>query len=268
MVGIPPGNTARRAQRRSPPTFRSMLMPPTCSSSERPATASSRRSIRCRPSSPPRRAHRRQPGQGVARGAEPGRHPAAADLQPGRRLRELCRTRSLRADPAADAADRRRDADRRRAGAGSGGAFASVLGRGIAHLTIYLPALALYFLVLPRVYGFSVLGHPVAIASRWRRCSFSRPASWARRLGAWFKRPETPTLIVLGHQPAAVLPGRLFLAARGDTEAGAGGGLHLPVGFRDRRHRAHRPAGREPVGGGARLARAVGPGHHLFRRSR
>src|SRR5262249_12640717 len=36
----------------------------------------------------------------------------------------------------------------------TGGAFASVLGRGIAHLTIYLPALALYFIVLPRFYGF------------------------------------------------------------------------------------------------------------------
>src|SRR5499433_1261200 len=34
------------------------------------------------------------------------------------------------------------------------GAFASVLGRGIAHLTIYLPALALYFMMLPRFYGF------------------------------------------------------------------------------------------------------------------
>src|SRR5262249_51041772 len=38
-----------------------------------------------------------------------------------------------------------------------GGAFASVLGRGIAHLTLYLPAVALYFIVLPRVYGFSML---------------------------------------------------------------------------------------------------------------
>jgi ABC-2 type transport system permease protein len=35
----------------------------------------------------------------------------------------------------------------------TGGPFASVLGRGIAHLTVYLPALALYFIVLPRFYG-------------------------------------------------------------------------------------------------------------------
>ena len=45
----------------------------------------------------------------------------------------------------------------------AGGAFASVLGRGIAHLTIYLPALALYFVVLPRFYGFSTLGSARAI---------------------------------------------------------------------------------------------------------
>jgi len=79
----------------------------------------------------------------------------------------------------------------------AGGAFASVLGRGIAHLTLYLPALALYFIVLPRVYGFSTLGHPVqlfALASLFTLAtSFMGQAA-----GAWFKHPETPTLIFLG----------------------------------------------------------------------
>ncbi len=79
----------------------------------------------------------------------------------------------------------------------AGGAFASVLGRGIAHLTIYLPALALYFIVLPRFYGFSTLGHPVqlfALASLFTLAtSFMGQAA-----GAWFKQPETPTLIFLG----------------------------------------------------------------------
>src|SRR5499427_1706082 len=78
-----------------------------------------------------------------------------------------------------------------------GGAFATVLGRGIAHLTIYLPALALYFIVLPRVYGFSTLGHPLqlfALASLFALAtSFMGQAA-----GAWFKHPETPTLIFLG----------------------------------------------------------------------
>jgi ABC-2 type transport system permease protein len=79
----------------------------------------------------------------------------------------------------------------------TGGAFATVLGRGIAHMMIYLPALALYFIVLPRVYGFSTLGHPLqlfALASLFTLAtSFMGQAA-----GAWFKHPETPTLIFLG----------------------------------------------------------------------
>jgi ABC-2 type transport system permease protein len=79
----------------------------------------------------------------------------------------------------------------------AGGAFAGVLGRGVAHLTIYLPALALYFIVLPRFYGFSTLGQPLqlfALASLFTLAtSFMGQAA-----GAWFKYPETPTLIFLG----------------------------------------------------------------------
>jgi ABC-2 type transport system permease protein len=80
---------------------------------------------------------------------------------------------------------------------GAGNAFATVFGRGVAHLTIYLPALALYFIVLPRFYGFSTLGQPlqlVALASLFTLAtSFMGQAA-----GAWFKNPETPTLIFVG----------------------------------------------------------------------
>ena len=79
----------------------------------------------------------------------------------------------------------------------TGGAFASVLGRGIAHLIIYLPALALYFIMLPRFYGFSTLGQPLqlfAIASVFVLAT----SFMGQAVGAWFKRPETPTLIFLG----------------------------------------------------------------------
>jgi ABC-2 type transport system permease protein len=79
----------------------------------------------------------------------------------------------------------------------AGGALATVLGRGVAHLTIYLPALALYFIVLPRFYGFSTLGQPLqlfALTSLFvLATSFMGQAA-----GAWFKHPETPTLIFLG----------------------------------------------------------------------
>jgi ABC-2 type transport system permease protein len=75
--------------------------------------------------------------------------------------------------------------------------FATVLGRGVAHLTIFVPALVLYLIVLPRFYGFSTLGQPLqvfALASLFiLATSFMGQAA-----GAWFKHPETPTLIFLG----------------------------------------------------------------------
>jgi ABC-2 type transport system permease protein len=77
------------------------------------------------------------------------------------------------------------------------GVFATVLGRGIAHLSIYLPALGLYFIVLPRFYGFSTLGNPlqlVVLASLFILAT----SFMGQAVGAWFKRPETPMLIFLG----------------------------------------------------------------------
>jgi ABC-2 type transport system permease protein len=79
----------------------------------------------------------------------------------------------------------------------AGGAFANVLGRGIAHLTLFLIPLALYLVVLPRIYGFPALGNPLqlfALASVFiLATSFMGQAA-----GSWFKRPETPTLIFVG----------------------------------------------------------------------
>src|SRR6516225_8858702 len=79
----------------------------------------------------------------------------------------------------------------------SGGALATVLGRGVAHLTIFLPALALYFIVLPRFYGFSTLGQPLqvfALASVFILAT----SFMAQAAGVWFKHPETPMLIFVG----------------------------------------------------------------------
>jgi len=78
-----------------------------------------------------------------------------------------------------------------------GSAFANVLGRGIAHLTLYLTPLALYLVVLPRLYGFSTLGDPLqlfALASVFILAT----SFMAQAVGAEFKHPETPTLIFLG----------------------------------------------------------------------
>ena len=149
----------------------------------------------------------------------------------------------------------------------AGGAFANVLGRGIAHLTLYLPPLALYLIVLPRIYGFSALGNPLhlfAFASRFiLATSFMGQAA-----GAWFKRPETPTLIFLGTSlPQFFLTGFAW-PREAIPEPVQAVGTHLPVGFCDRRPRPHQPDGREPVGGRARLAGAVDPGGRLFRARR
>jgi ABC-2 type transport system permease protein len=80
--------------------------------------------------------------------------------------------------------------------ASAGGVFAGVLGRGIAHLTIYLPALALYLIVLPRIYGFSTLGHLpelFALATVFLLAT----SFMGQAIGAWFTRPENATLLLL-----------------------------------------------------------------------
>jgi ABC-2 type transport system permease protein len=78
----------------------------------------------------------------------------------------------------------------------AGGAFAGVLGRGIAHLTLYLPALALYLVVLPRIYGFSTLGQLpqlFALATVFLLAT----SFMGQAIGAWFTRPENATLLLL-----------------------------------------------------------------------
>jgi len=80
--------------------------------------------------------------------------------------------------------------------AGAGGVFSGVLGRGVAHLTIYLPALALYLIVLPRIYGFSTLGQLPQIFAL--ATVFLLATSFmGQAVGAWFTRPENATLLLL-----------------------------------------------------------------------
>jgi ABC-2 type transport system permease protein len=78
----------------------------------------------------------------------------------------------------------------------AGGAFAGVFGRGIAHLTIYLPALALFLIALPRIYGFSTLGHLPQIFAL--AAVFLLATSFmGQAIGAWFTQPENATLLIL-----------------------------------------------------------------------
>lgn len=85
-------------------------------------------------------------------------------------------------------------AQRPRAGEIAPAGLGSILGRGFAHLTIYIPALALFFVILPRVYGFSTLGEVADLVL------FAVPFIFAtsfvgQAAGSLFKHRETPILL-------------------------------------------------------------------------
>jgi ABC-2 type transport system permease protein len=77
-----------------------------------------------------------------------------------------------------------------------GSVLACVAGRSIAHLTLYMPALALYLIVLPHVYGFSTLGHlPQLFALA---ALFVLATSFlGQAIGTLLTRPENATLLLL-----------------------------------------------------------------------
>ena len=72
-----------------------------------------------------------------------------------------------------------------------------MIGRGIAHLAIVFIPFALYLVVLPHIYGFSTLGDPLQLLTV--ASLFVLATSFmGQAVGAWFRRPETPSLIFLG----------------------------------------------------------------------
>ena len=95
----------------------------------------------------------------------------------------------------------------------------AILGQGLAHGTPYVPAMLLYFVVMPRVYGFSTLG------GFWALAALSVPFILAtsflgQALGLLFRHRETAVLLVLASSlpqfflvgvswPAEALPGLL-----------------------------------------------------------
>jgi ABC-2 type transport system permease protein len=73
-------------------------------------------------------------------------------------------------------------------------AATGLLGRAFAHLTIYIPALALFLVVLPRIYGFSTLGRLTDMAL------FALPFLLAtsfmgQTAGGFFRHRETAVLV-------------------------------------------------------------------------
>ena len=77
-----------------------------------------------------------------------------------------------------------------------GSTAAAVFGRGVAHLTIYLPALALYLVVLPHVYGFSMLGS-VGQSFALAFVFLLATSFLGQAIGAWFTKPENATLVLI-----------------------------------------------------------------------
>jgi ABC-2 type transport system permease protein len=72
----------------------------------------------------------------------------------------------------------------------------AILGHGLAHWTLYVPAMLLYFVVMPRIYGFATLG------SVWAMAALSIPFTLAtsflgQALGLVFRHRETAVLLVL-----------------------------------------------------------------------
>jgi ABC-2 type transport system permease protein len=87
-------------------------------------------------------------------------------------------------------------AERPRVGEVAPGGLGPILGRGFAHLTIYISALALFFVILPRIYGFSTLGHIADLAL------FAVPFIFAtsfmgQAAGSLFKHRETAILLFI-----------------------------------------------------------------------
>ncbi len=95
----------------------------------------------------------------------------------------------------------------------------AILGQALAHWTLYVPGMLLYFVIMPRVYGFSTLG------SIWATVALTIPFILAtsflgQALGLVFRHRETAVLLVLASSlpqfflvgvswPAEALPGSL-----------------------------------------------------------
>jgi len=76
------------------------------------------------------------------------------------------------------------------------GAAASVLGQGIAHLLLVLPGATLFFVVLPRIYGFSATAHLLDLLAM--AIPFILSVSFLGQfVGTWFERRETAVLLFI-----------------------------------------------------------------------
>jgi ABC-2 type transport system permease protein len=76
------------------------------------------------------------------------------------------------------------------------GTMTAVLGQGLAHLIIYIPALLLYLVILPHLYGFSLLGAPAHVFA-FAALVLLATSFMGQAAGAWFTHRETPVVLFL-----------------------------------------------------------------------
>ena len=132
----------------------------------------------------------------------------------------------------------------------------AVFGQALAHLCFAIPSLALYLIVLPRVYGFSTLGRLEDLVLM--AVPFVLSVSFmAQFVGAWFKRRKSAVLLLV----AVSLPLFFMVGVSWPVEAipdfVRAEQPRLPQHLRHRRAHSHQPDGREPPRREARLDHAV-----------
>ncbi len=120
-------------------------------------------------------------------------------------------------------------AQRRRGGA------RAVIGQSLAHLCLAMPGVALYLVILPRVYGFSTLGRPLDLLLM--AIPFVLSVSFlAQFVGEWFHRRESAVLLFIATSlplfflvgvswPQEAIPDELRAASRAFPSTSAIDGL-------------------------------------------
>jgi ABC-2 type transport system permease protein len=76
------------------------------------------------------------------------------------------------------------------------GSGLAVIGQAIAHLIIYVPALLLFLVVLPRVYGFSTLGKPLDLFG-FAATFILVTSLFGQAVGSWLRHRETVVVLFI-----------------------------------------------------------------------
>ena len=76
------------------------------------------------------------------------------------------------------------------------GSAVAVVGQGLAHFIVYVPALLLFLVILPRIYGFSTLGSLPDLLL-FAATFVLATSFFGQAAGTWFKRRETAVVLFI-----------------------------------------------------------------------